>query len=160
MRTQSHEVGGPRSTTEATLFQQAQAGRSDSLVELMECHDGLVQAGVHQQVLGDLPFTEALQAGRIGLWRAILGFDPNRGLTFSTYAWLRIMPASCRARYGGKSRHTIVSALRVRLGMNMIPWMGQTTQWCGKQKRCGKHCTMRYGACPNVCSTLSWPVMV
>jgi len=29
----------------------------------------LVQAIVRQQVLGDLPFTEALQAGRIGLCR-------------------------------------------------------------------------------------------
>jgi RNA polymerase sigma factor (sigma-70 family) len=91
MRTQTHEVGGPSSTTEATRFQQAQAGCSTSLNELMTRHDGLVQAVVRQQVLGDLPFTEALQAGRIGLWRAILGFDPWRGLTFSTYAWPCIM---------------------------------------------------------------------
>jgi hypothetical protein len=26
---------------------------------------------MRKQVLGDLPFAEALQAGRIGLWRAI-----------------------------------------------------------------------------------------
>ena len=91
MCTQTHEVGGPSSTTEATLFQQAQAGCSTSLNELMERHDGLVQAVVRQQVLGDLPFTEALQAGRIGLWRAIEGFDPWRGLAFSTYAWPCIM---------------------------------------------------------------------
>jgi len=57
----------------------------------MDRHDGLVQAVVRQQVLGNLPFTEALQAGRIGLWRAILGFDPSRGLAFSTYAWPCIM---------------------------------------------------------------------
>ena len=50
-------------------------------------HDGLVQAVVRRQALGDLPFTEAVQAGRIGLWRAILGFDTWRGLAFSTYAW-------------------------------------------------------------------------
>ncbi len=62
-----------------------------SLNKLMVQHDGLVQAVVRQQVLGDLPFTEALQAGRIGLWRAIQGFDLSRGLAFSTYAWPCIM---------------------------------------------------------------------
>jgi RNA polymerase sigma factor (sigma-70 family) len=72
---------------EATQFIQAQAGCSESLSQLMARHDGLVQAVVRQQVLGDLPFEEALQAGRIGLWRAILGFDPERGFAFSTYAW-------------------------------------------------------------------------
>jgi RNA polymerase sigma factor (sigma-70 family) len=56
----------------------------------MAGHDGLVQAVVRQQVLGELPFEEALQAGRIGLWRAILGFDPARGFAFSTYAWSSI----------------------------------------------------------------------
>jgi RNA polymerase sigma factor (sigma-70 family) len=91
MRTQTHKVGGPSSTTEATQFQQAQAGCSTSVNELMTRHDGLVQAVVRQQVLGDLPFTEALQAGRIGLWHAIQGFDPWRGLAFSTYAWPCIM---------------------------------------------------------------------
>jgi RNA polymerase sigma factor (sigma-70 family) len=72
---------------EATQFIQAQAGCSESLSQLMARHDGLVQAVVRQQVLGELPFEEALQAGRIGLWRAILGFDPERGFAFSTYAW-------------------------------------------------------------------------
>lgn len=91
MSTQTHKVGGPNSTTEATRFQQAQAGCPASLNELMECHDGLVQAVVRQQVLGDLPYTEAIQAGRIGLWHAIQGFDPCRGWAFSTYAWPCIM---------------------------------------------------------------------
>jgi RNA polymerase sigma factor (sigma-70 family) len=72
---------------EATQFIQAQAGCAESLNQLMARHDGLVQAVVRQQVLGELPFEEALQAGRIGLWRAILGFDPERGFAFSTYAW-------------------------------------------------------------------------
>ena len=72
---------------EATQFIQAQAGCAESLNQLMARHDGLVQAVARQQVLGELPFEEALQAGRIGLWRAILGFDPERGFAFSTYAW-------------------------------------------------------------------------
>ncbi len=83
-----YTTSGPGAESpEATLFAQAQAGCPESLNLLMECHDGLVQAVVRQQVLGELPFDEALQAGRIGLWRAILGFDPARGFVFSTYAW-------------------------------------------------------------------------
>lgn len=90
-------AGGLGSASEATLFAQAQAGCRESLNLLMECHDGLVQAVVRQQVLGDLPFGEALQAGRIGLWQAILSFDPSRGLAFSTYAWPCIMHRIWRA---------------------------------------------------------------
>jgi RNA polymerase sigma factor (sigma-70 family) len=63
----------------------------------MHRHDGLVRAVVRQQYLGALPFGEALQAGRIGLWRAIVGFDTRRGLAFSTYAWPSIMHAVWRA---------------------------------------------------------------
>ena len=82
---------------EATRFIQAQAGCAESLNQLMARHDGLVQAVVRQQVLGELPFEEALQAGRIGLWRAILGFDPERGFAFSTYAWPSIKHRIWRA---------------------------------------------------------------
>jgi RNA polymerase sigma factor (sigma-70 family) len=37
--------------------------------------------------LGELSFSAAMQAGRIGLWRAIMGYDPQRGYAFSTYAY-------------------------------------------------------------------------
>ncbi len=84
-------------TPEATCFIQAQAGCAESLNRLMASHDGLVQALVRRQVLGELPFEEALQAGRIGLWRAILGFDPSRGLAFSTYACTSIQHHIWRA---------------------------------------------------------------
>jgi RNA polymerase sigma factor (sigma-70 family) len=52
---------------------------------------------VRLQVLGDLPFAEALQAGRIGLWRAILGYDCQRGVAFSTYACTSIVRQVWRA---------------------------------------------------------------
>jgi RNA polymerase sigma factor (sigma-70 family) len=78
-------------STEAVLFHRAQTGGGESLNALMERHDGLVHAVVRRQVLGDLPYTEALQAGRIGLWRAILHFEPDRGNAFSTYAWPSIV---------------------------------------------------------------------
>ena len=97
MHIHNQAMGGPGALSEAALFQRAQAGCPDSLNALMRCHDGLVQAVVRQQVLGDLPFTEALQAGRIGLWRAIQGYDPKRGAAFSTYAWPCIMRQVWRA---------------------------------------------------------------
>jgi RNA polymerase sigma factor (sigma-70 family) len=83
----NHMESGFGSPPEAALFYQAQAGCRDSLNQLMTRHEGLVQVVVRQQVLGDLTFNEALQAGRTGLWRAILGFEPSRGLAFSTYAF-------------------------------------------------------------------------
>lgn len=53
----------------------------------MARHDGLVHAVIHRQYGGSLSYLELLQAGRIGLWRALCSFDPHRGTTFSTYAW-------------------------------------------------------------------------
>jgi len=91
MKRRNRATDGPGQPTGAALFRQAQTGCRDSLARLMAEHEGLVHAVVRKQVLGDLPFAEALQAGRIGLWRAILGFDPQRGTAFSTYAWTSIM---------------------------------------------------------------------
>lgn len=58
--------------------------------EVMEQHDGLVHAFIQRQGGGDISYEEALQAGRIGLWHAIQGYDPARGTAFSTYAWVAI----------------------------------------------------------------------
>jgi RNA polymerase sigma factor (sigma-70 family) len=91
MNHKDEAAGGPGQPTEAALFHRAQAGCRDSLNRLMTRHEHLVHAVVRRQVLGHLPFSEALHAGRIGLWRAILGYDPERGLAFSTYAWKAIM---------------------------------------------------------------------
>lgn len=82
---------------QATMYEQAQGGCGHSLDELMVRHEGLVQAAVRRQVLGELPFEEALQAGRMGLWRAILGYDVKRGTAFSTYAWPCIVRQVWRA---------------------------------------------------------------
>jgi RNA polymerase primary sigma factor/RNA polymerase sigma factor len=61
-----------------------------AIEEGMEQHDGLVHAFIRRQGGGDIPYDEALQAGRIGLWRALKGYDPARGTAFSTYAWVAI----------------------------------------------------------------------
>ena len=76
---------------EARLFKQAQAGCRESLNLLMESHEPLVLYAVKRQNLGDLPYQEAVQAGRIGLWQAILKYDIGRGCRFSTYAYAAIV---------------------------------------------------------------------
>lgn len=53
-------------------------------------HEGLIHAVIRCEGSGSLTYEEALQAGRIGLWRAILNYDPTRGTAFSTYAWVAI----------------------------------------------------------------------
>ena len=97
MHKQHHRTDDPGQPAEVVLFHQAQTGGRESLNALMEMHDGLVHAVVRRQVLGDLPYAEALQAGRIGLWRAIMRFDLSRGHAFSTYAWPSIVHHVWRA---------------------------------------------------------------
>jgi len=63
------------------------------IAQAMAEHEGLVHWVVRRQWLGVLSYAEALHAGRIGLWRALQGYDPGRGTAFSTYA----VPAIARA---------------------------------------------------------------
>lgn len=76
---------------EARWYEQAQGGCQDRLGLLMARHERLVHYAVKRQNLGDITYDEAIQAGRIGLWRAILGFDPHRGYQFSSYAYPAIV---------------------------------------------------------------------
>jgi len=86
-----NEASGPGRDPETTLFAQAQAGCRQSLNALMQQHEGLMHLVVQRQWLLTLPYEEAIQAGRRGLWRAILGYDPGRGASFATYAYTAIM---------------------------------------------------------------------
>ena len=87
IHTQVLTTDGLRAPSEAVLFKQAQAGCRACLDHLMTCHERLVLFVVRRQTLGELSFWAAIQAGRIGLWRAIVGYDPQRGYAFSTYAY-------------------------------------------------------------------------
>lgn len=71
-------------------MRQAQAGDRASLNALMRRHERLVHAVVRQQWSGGWGYAEVVQEGRLGLWRAILKYDPEQGRAFSTYAWLAI----------------------------------------------------------------------
>jgi RNA polymerase sigma factor (sigma-70 family) len=77
-------------THDRSTSQLGDKGRTDSVEQLLGRHDGLVHAVIRREGSGALPYEEALQAGRIGLWRAVLGYDPGRGTVFSTYAWVAI----------------------------------------------------------------------
>jgi RNA polymerase sigma factor (sigma-70 family) len=88
----------------AYRFHQAQAGDAVSLAQLMSEHDGLVHHIIRRQWHGCLSYAEVLQEGRIGLWRAILGFDPARGVAFSTYASVAIARHVWRAVARGERR--------------------------------------------------------
>jgi RNA polymerase sigma factor (sigma-70 family) len=83
--------------SDTALFRQAQTGDAVSLDVLMARHDGLVHHLLRQQCSGTLPYDEVLQAGRIGLWQAILHFDPTRGVAFSSYAAVAIIHHIWRA---------------------------------------------------------------
>lgn len=65
-------------------------GRPTSIEQSLLRHEGLIHAVIRRERSGSLTYEEALHAGRIGLWRAILGYDPGRGTAFSTYAWVAI----------------------------------------------------------------------
>ena len=71
------------------------------LNQAMQGHEKLVGWVVRRQWSGGLPYADMLQEGRIGLWRALQGYDPERGTAFSTYA----VPAIARAVWRAVSPH-------------------------------------------------------
>lgn len=71
-------------------FACAQAGCAGCTDALVLAHQGLVQAVLRHQVWDGIPYEDLLQEGQIALWQAILHFDPQRGVAFSTYAWAAI----------------------------------------------------------------------
>ena len=76
-----HEVDSP------IIFACAQSGCEICLGRLVRQHEGLVHAIIRRSWVGSTEYEDLLQEGRIGLWRAICGYDVQRGTTFSTYAW-------------------------------------------------------------------------
>lgn len=70
-----------------SAFLCAQSGCALCLDHLLHTHAGLIRAVLRQQYGGALPYADLLQEGRIALWQAIVHYDPQRGIAFSTYAW-------------------------------------------------------------------------
>jgi RNA polymerase sigma factor (sigma-70 family) len=118
MHTHEHSVAvdGLRWSSEAVLFELVQAGCRACLDQLKARHEGLVPFVVRRQTLGQLPFAAAMQAGRIGLWRAIRGYDPQRGYAFSTYAY----PAIARHVWQAVKQSERAEPLPVAMAAPMI----------------------------------------
>lgn len=74
------DPGGP------AAFTCAQAGCRVCLEALLHQHEGLVHVVLRRQARGGVAYDDLLQEGRIALWQAVLHFDPQRGVAFSTYA--------------------------------------------------------------------------
>jgi RNA polymerase primary sigma factor len=71
----------------ASDFACAQAGCSICLNALLAQHERLVYWVARRQYPGQADYVDLIQEGRIGLWQAILHYDPGRGYHFSSYAW-------------------------------------------------------------------------
>ena len=79
-------------------FGCAQSGCQECVNELLLQHRKLVVAVVRRQWKGErAAFADLVQEGNMALWRAMMGFDPGRGLAFSTYAWRAIERAVWQA---------------------------------------------------------------
>lgn len=120
MTSDQNEEQGLGLPSEASLFGQAQVGCRDSLNALMERHAELVPYVVNRQNRWGLAYEEALQAGRHGLWRAILGFDPDRGWRFTTYAYKAIM----RYVWAAVQRHLVAGRREVGVAV-LAMWYGR-----------------------------------
>jgi RNA polymerase sigma factor (sigma-70 family) len=57
---------------------------------LVRQHQNLVHWILRRQFRHDLPYEDLFQEGLIGLWQAVLHFDPQRGFAFSSYATVAI----------------------------------------------------------------------
>jgi len=68
-------------------FGCAQAGCPGCLEGLLAQHVGLIHACIRYAEIGGVAYAEAVEEGRIGLWRAIVRYDPARQVAFSTFAW-------------------------------------------------------------------------
>lgn len=78
------DLGGPE------VYVCAQGGCQVCLDGLVRQHEGLIHVVLRRQARGDVAYDDLLQEGRIGLWQAMLHFDPHRGVAFSTYAGIAI----------------------------------------------------------------------
>ncbi len=79
------------------VFGCAQAGCRLCQERLVRQHAGLIHFVLRRSVRGGVAYPDLLQAGRIGLWQAVLHFDTARGVAFSTYAVVAIQRQMWRA---------------------------------------------------------------
>lgn len=69
-------------------FACAQSGCRACQDTLVREHSGLIHMLLRRVGHAGIPYAELVQEGRLALWRAVLGFDPTRGVRFATYGGL------------------------------------------------------------------------
>jgi len=143
----SEKESGFSKQAEATLIKQAQGGSQESLNLLLLRHEQLVHWVVQRQWLCTLPYVVAVQEGRRGLWHAILGFDPERGSRFSTYAYQAIMKYVW-AGVKGEIRRIHREIPTEVLGLYFYEIV-LTRPGCGNGKMCGNVCRRWSSGCPS-----------
>ena len=87
----------PLDVESPAVFECAQAGCARCMEALLRRHEKLVHAVLRRQWRGKVTIADLLQEGRIGLWQAVIHFDPHRGNAFSTYAWYAVQNRMWRA---------------------------------------------------------------
>lgn len=71
-------------------FACAQSGCRACQDALVRAHSGLIHTILRRVEHAGLPYAELVQVGRVALWRAVLCFDPGRGVQFTTYGGLAV----------------------------------------------------------------------
>jgi RNA polymerase sigma factor (sigma-70 family) len=87
----------PKDVGSPIVFACAQAGCEVCVAALLNRHERLVHSVLRRQWRGEVASADLLQEGRIGLWKAVMQYDPQRGIAFSTYAWYAIERRMWRA---------------------------------------------------------------
>lgn len=78
------------STSGEARFGCAQAGCRECVEALLYENSGLTWTMIGRQLSGNAEYADLQQEAMLGLWRAILYFDPSRGIRFSTFACIAI----------------------------------------------------------------------
>jgi RNA polymerase sigma factor (sigma-70 family) len=86
---------------------------------LVRQHERLVHSVLRRQVTDEVEYADLLQVGRIGLWQAVLHFDAERGVTFSTYAVIAIQRHMWQAITQARRR-----AVALRASEPVLMWRG------------------------------------
>jgi RNA polymerase sigma factor (sigma-70 family) len=87
----------PLDVESPAIFECAQAGCARCVEALLRRHERLVHSILRRQWRGAVASADLVQEGRIGLWQAVMHFDPHRGNAFSTYAWYAVQNRIWRA---------------------------------------------------------------
>jgi len=120
-------------------FRCAQAGCENCLENLIRQNEGLIHAFLKQTWIGGLAYADLAQEGRIALWKAILHYDTERGVAFSSYAWVAIRNRMWNATR--RSRWRDIWELEERwLDLRLVAedrvWRGQVRQALEEATNC------------------------